>query len=152
MYTRITQAGRDHLSASEHDRAKGATMTSMSMTQEEEFEALFVDPTRYSGNRRERAAFRRWAGEDRFDEWYRRGHALATDKRAARQDWNPRTLDPVQSFEADWYSEGPQAYVDWLNNERRQDVLMEAIQTARKAGYQEGFEAGRLAERNGEQT
>jgi flagellar biosynthesis/type III secretory pathway protein FliH len=58
----------------------------------------------------------------------------------------------VQSFEADWYSEGPQAYVDWLNNERRQDVLMEAIQTARKAGYQEGFEAGRLAERNGEQT
>ena len=65
----------------------------------ERFQELLDDPTRYPGNAQDRKAFRRWAG-DRFDEWYRRGHALIT----ATGDQHK-----IEMFEDDWHPDGVMA-------------------------------------------
>lgn len=79
----------------------------------ERFQKLFDDPAIYPGNAQERKAFRRWAG-DRFDEWYRRGHALIT----ATGD-----QDKIEIFEDDWHPDGVMAAAE----ERRRRATIDAM-------------------------
>jgi hypothetical protein len=79
----------------------------------ERFQKLFDHPTIYPGNAQDRKAFRRWAG-DRFDEWYRRGHALIT----ATGDQHK-----IEMFEDDWHPDGVMAAAD----ERRRRAMIDAL-------------------------
>ena len=89
-----------------------------------DFEALLADPgTEWAGPRREREAFRRWAG-DRFDSWYRRGHALAEAKDNS-SDGGYEEGSEVEFFESCWHPDGPEAYSRLKDAERQSKVFHE---------------------------
>jgi hypothetical protein len=89
----------------------------------ERFQKLFDDPTSYPGNAQDRKAFRRWAG-DRFEEWYRRGHALIT----ATGDQHK-----IEMFEDDWHPDGVMAAAA----ERRMYAIADALNQMRTATIRE---------------
>jgi hypothetical protein len=78
-----------------------------------DFQELYDNPAGYRGNKKARAAFRRWCGDERFADWYARAYAIAEQQGEAEAEY----------LESDFYDGGVQAYYA----ERRYARIIELV-------------------------